>query len=739
VNGERKALIVANDQYENEGLRHLLSPAADADALGRVLGDPQIGGFDVRVIRNEPAHVIGTHIEDLFSEGRPDDVLLLHFSCHGLKSESGDLFFAGRDTRPNRLGSTALSADFVQRCMRASRSRSIILLLDCCYGGAFGQGVAVRAAGDVKVLDSFPGGKLGGGRGRAVITASSSMEYAFEGDRLADEQARRPSVFTSALVEGLATGEADRDEDGWVSLNELYDYVFDRVREQNPNQTPSRDVEMQGELYLARSRRRRIRPQPVPSDLRAAMTDANMFSRLGAVTELRGRLVSDNLPVATGAYEALHEIAGADIQYVAEAAAAALREAEIKPAERELHFGTVIVDVDPGARVVRLLGPPLARACTFQTSESWIRVAETADGIAVSVETARAGSHRGSLTLKGPTGEVVIPVEVEVRAVPAPVTAKSAQPEPAPVAAVPSSPRPEAPPDSPVSEGAPVAAAEPVRAPEPVAEPVRAPEPAAGPGGEPEPLAPAPASRPVVRTPWWAVAALTVGAAILIRLNWPGSYESRFAWHDDESGWHVYRSPYDPYILASCLALAGALLTPVVGRGGKLALCVVAGSGVFLAIDGATYLLGGIAADQVGSWIGSLVIGAGMAATALTVAKPAFRPVGPVSRPGVALVVAGGLLLVGSPSVSYSGVSFLAVSRGAGILGPLVLVALAWLALAVRDGATQLLLGTALGTAMLLTVVDVVPAWINDLPAIFALELVGCVSLLAGLVVAARR
>ena len=54
----------------------------------------------------------------------------------------------------------------------------------------------------------------------------------------------------------------DRDEDGWVSLDELYDYVFDKVQEQNPHQTPSRHFELEGELYVARSRRRRIRPAP---------------------------------------------------------------------------------------------------------------------------------------------------------------------------------------------------------------------------------------------------------------------------------------------------------------------------------------------------------------------------------------------------------------------------------------------------------------------------------------------
>jgi hypothetical protein len=452
MNGERRALIVANDEYEHEGLRHLLAPAADAHALADVLGDPQIGDFGVQVVRNEPAHVIQAQIEELFSDSRPEDVLLLHFSCHGLKSESGELFFAARNTRPNRLGSTAIPADFVQRCMRASRSRSIVLLLDCCYGGAFGQGVAVRASGDVNVLDSFPGGKLGGGRGRAVITASSAMEYAFEGDRLADDHSRRPSVFTSALVEGLATGDADRDEDGWVSLNELYDYVFDRVREETPNQTPSRDIEMQGELYLARSRRRRIHPLPIPADLQAAMTDPNMFTRIGAVSELRTRLASDNLPAAVGAHNALAEIARTDIQYVAEAADAALREVAIQPEEHELHFGQVAEDSSPSPRTIHLLGPPLARTCAFQASDNWIRVQETSEGLDVSVDTSTAGRLHGDIALTGPTGEAVITVDVEVMPNP---------PQSPPPITKPSPSRDELPTDNLASASTPISATQP--------------------------------------------------------------------------------------------------------------------------------------------------------------------------------------------------------------------------------------------------------------------------------------
>ena len=439
--GVRKALIVANDVYEHDGLKHLLAPAADARALAGVLGDAQIGGFDVHVVRNEPAYVIEGQIEDLFSDSRSEDVLLLHFSCHGLKSESGELFFAARNTRPNRLGSTAVSADFVQRCMRTSRSRSIVLLLDCCYGGAFSQGVTVRAAGDVNVLDSFPGGRLGGGRGRAVITASSAMEYAFEGDRLADDHSRRPSVFTSALVEGLATGDADRDQDGWVSLNELYDYVFDRVREQNPHQTPSRDVEMQGELYLARRSRPVTRPAPLPPELQEVIDHPLAGIRVGAARELARLLQGRHAGLALAARTALERLAHDDSRMVAAAAEAALTDRgsapigvpapvdpQPRPAAEEappaarlelsasvLDFGRLAQHGEPGRRTVQLGnaggGTLDVRAAT---SASWLDLRLVGDQLAVVADTTAAGEHEGVITVDSNGGSARIRVLARV-------------------------------------------------------------------------------------------------------------------------------------------------------------------------------------------------------------------------------------------------------------------------------------------------------------------------------------
>lgn len=414
MSGKRKALIIAINEYEQEALSNLVAPAADAEALAGVLGDPRIGDFTVQVVRNEPSHLIGRHIEDFFLDSRSDDVLVLHFSGHGLKSDPGELFFAASDTRSDRLGSTAISADFVQRSMRSAPSRSIVLLLDCCYGGAFAQGFTARAAGDINVLASFPEVRSGGGRGRAVITASNAMGYAFEGDRLADDRHLRPSVFTSALVEGLATGDADQDEDGFVSLDELYDYVFDKVREQNPYQTPSRRIEMEGELYLARSSRGRIRSAPIPPELQAAIADQNMYTRRGAVHELESRLASEDLPVAVGAYQVLTEVARTDIQYIADLAAAALGRAAVRPEETELHFETQQRASGPLHHMVRLLGPPIARACTPRASHDWIHVNKTTEGLDISVDTTQADVPRGKVDVTGPTGSAVITIVVEL-------------------------------------------------------------------------------------------------------------------------------------------------------------------------------------------------------------------------------------------------------------------------------------------------------------------------------------
>ncbi|MGW6932274.1 caspase family protein [Lentzea sp. NPDC054927] len=317
----RYALIIASYEFADPGLSSLRAPAHDAARLGEVLADPRIGAFDVHTLINTSAAEVNEAVEDFFADRDPDDLLVLHFSGHGVKDEAGELHFATSGTKLNRLAGTAVSADFVARRMNRSRSRRIVLLLDCCYSGAFGRGMVARAGGSVGIEEQF------GGSGRAVITASSAMEYAFEGASVADTSEGEPSVFTSALVEGLESGDADRDQDGHVGLDELYEYVYDRVRRVTPHQTPGKwMLDVRGDLRIARRARPVSVPAPLPAELQDAIDHSLPGVRAGAVPELRRMLTVAHEGRALAARLALRRLVDDDSRMVATAARKALGE-----------------------------------------------------------------------------------------------------------------------------------------------------------------------------------------------------------------------------------------------------------------------------------------------------------------------------------------------------------------------------------------------------------------------------
>ena len=122
----RSGLIVASDTFEDPRLRQLRAPGTDAQELAAVLSDPRIGDFDVRVSMNQRNYEVRLALEDFFDDRRPDDVLLLHFSCHGIKDEAGRLFFAVADTQKHRLNATAIAADYVNDLLNQTRSRRVV-------------------------------------------------------------------------------------------------------------------------------------------------------------------------------------------------------------------------------------------------------------------------------------------------------------------------------------------------------------------------------------------------------------------------------------------------------------------------------------------------------------------------------------------------------------------------------------------------------------------------------------
>lgn len=312
----RAALVIAAHEFVDPKFQRLRSPAKDADALACVLADAAIGGFEVQTVVNQPSSVVAQELERFFSGRKPDDLLLLYFSCHGVKDPAGRLYFVTTNTTFDLLRSTGVSASFVGEQMEYSRSKRIVVLLDCCYSGAFLKGF--RARGDDSVaVDELEG------RGRAVITASRATEYAFEADDLASDNAQ-PSMFTGAIVEGLSTGAADANGDGLVTVDELYDYVYDAVRGRVAGQTPGRWIDVEGDLVVARNPSPPVRAAVLPPELRRAVESDVALQRLGAVSELAQWYRDDDPARQLAAGQALDQLVRDYDERVKAAATAAL-------------------------------------------------------------------------------------------------------------------------------------------------------------------------------------------------------------------------------------------------------------------------------------------------------------------------------------------------------------------------------------------------------------------------------
>ena len=245
---KKLALLIGVSEYEYE-LNSLPGAVKDVDAMKRVLQHPDMGDFppeNIKILKNPKQLDMAVAIEALFSSCQKNDLVLLYFSGHGIKDENGYLYLTSHQTSKHSNGqlitSTTVAASFVHSIMDKSLSRRQVIILDCCFSGAFAQGMRVKNSGDVDIKNQL------GGEGRAVLTSSTSTQYSFE------EQTSNHSIYTRYLVEGIENGKADMDGDGVISVDELHEYTRRKMQELAPKSKPEIYAFKEGyKIHLAKA------------------------------------------------------------------------------------------------------------------------------------------------------------------------------------------------------------------------------------------------------------------------------------------------------------------------------------------------------------------------------------------------------------------------------------------------------------------------------------------------------
>jgi len=242
------AVLIGNNAFPNErSLKPLTCPPADVEGMKMVLTAENHGQFlaeHVLVLLNKESREVMREINRVLKNASKHDLVLFYYSGHGLPNSQNNLFLSTLDTEADLLESTAVSFNQIYELINTFYCKKIVIILDCCYSGAAGKVFKGDIGSQLQTLNSRATGTF-------LITATSEIQVALDVN-----EGSRFSLFTKHLIAGLETGEAAKNDDGLISVDDLFRYVTKKLSFENAKQVPRKFGKNEsGELFIAKSGR----------------------------------------------------------------------------------------------------------------------------------------------------------------------------------------------------------------------------------------------------------------------------------------------------------------------------------------------------------------------------------------------------------------------------------------------------------------------------------------------------
>lgn len=188
--------------------------------------------------------------QTLIDSTKPEDIVILSLSGHGVVDSNYDFYFAPHDMDFKAPAEKGLSYADLQWLMDSLPARQKLVLVDACHSGELDkesiQGIRMVENDSIKITRSgmelledeseqklgmknvfslmqemFAG--TGQSNGATIISAAAGTEFAFEGNNWNN------GVFTYCVLKGLTEKLADGDGDGKITVEELQYYVAENV------------------------------------------------------------------------------------------------------------------------------------------------------------------------------------------------------------------------------------------------------------------------------------------------------------------------------------------------------------------------------------------------------------------------------------------------------------------------------------------------------------------------------
>ena len=248
--GNYYAVVIGIGNYQDDRIPKLKYATVDAEEIYNVLTDQQYGNFpenQVKLLIDEQAtynnikSAIGTWLK---RNTLKDDTVVIFFAGHGAP-EDEKTYWVTYNANIDDLYGTALSNDEIADMLDRVEAKKMIAFLDSCYSAATINRTDKKRS-IIIVKDPFQKFK---GKGRVIITSSDGKEQSVEIDAFGH------GIFTYYLLKALK-GDADRNGDGYIELDEIWDYVKYRVtntaRRYGRTQTPILDGSYSAGIVLSK-------------------------------------------------------------------------------------------------------------------------------------------------------------------------------------------------------------------------------------------------------------------------------------------------------------------------------------------------------------------------------------------------------------------------------------------------------------------------------------------------------
>lgn len=325
------AFIIGIDAYQK--VSPLVTAISDAKKIAEVLREKhhfQVHTPLLDATRSSMHQLLQTTMREMVQR---NDRVVFYFAGHGIATDGDNGpagYLAPVDADPADL-TTFISMNELRSALNALPCRHLLVIMDCCFSGAFKWSSGTRdvgflmpkqifkerfdrfvldpawqvitsAAYDQKAMDSMVDDKPTGNRG--MVTNDAGENH---------------SPFAFALFQALA-GEADattgRGNDGLITATELYSYVRDQVEpstieeDQKKRQTPGffpLSKHDKGEfIFLHPKHRLNLPPRPSRSPYKGLLpyiaSDHDLFyGRSKVIRDLKNRLSSHRIVMISGA------------------------------------------------------------------------------------------------------------------------------------------------------------------------------------------------------------------------------------------------------------------------------------------------------------------------------------------------------------------------------------------------------------------------------------------------------